>query len=97
MGGAFQEHQGVEFNAPGGTPVHAIGDGVVVFAGPAEAGSLTVAIRHDRKLKADGGQRFVFSTYYHKSKLLSAGGGRGKVGDVIAWVGNTGRSTYDHR
>src|SRR2546428_193225 len=89
MGGAFQQHQGVEFNAPDGTPVHAIGDGVVVFAGPAESGSLTVAIRHDRKLKADGGQRFVFSTYYHNSKLLAAVGGRVKAGDVIARVGNT--------
>src|SRR5881296_3875048 len=96
MGGAFQQHQGVEFNAPDGTPVHAIGDGVVVFAGPAESGSLTVAIRHDRKLKADGGQRFVFSTYYHNSKLLAAVGGRVKAGDVIARVGNTGRATNDH-
>src|SRR5213596_3800962 len=96
MGGAFQEHQGVEFNAPDGTPVHAIGDGVVVFAGPAESGSLTVAIRHDRNLKADGGQRFVFSTYYHNSKLLAAVGGRVKAGDVIARVGNTGRATNDH-
>jgi len=96
MGGAFQQHQGVEFNAPDGTPVHAIGDGVVVFAGPGESGSLTVAIRHDRKLKADGGQRFVFSTYYHNSKLLAAVGGRVKAGDVIARVGNTGRATNDH-
>src|SRR5256712_7049095 len=95
MGGAFQEHQGVEFNAPGGIPVHASGDGVVVFAGPAEAGALTVAIRHDRTLKADGGQRFVFSTYYHNSKLLAAVGRRVKAGDVIAVVRNTGRATND--
>src|SRR5207245_4564958 len=38
MGGNFQQHQGVEFNNPDGTPVHTIGDGVVVFAGPAEQG-----------------------------------------------------------
>ena len=50
MGGNFQQHQGVEFNNPDGTPVHAIGDGVVVYAGPAEAGALTVAIRHDTML-----------------------------------------------
>ena len=47
MGGNFQPHQGVEFNNPDGTLVHAIGGGVVVYAGPAEAGALTVAIRHD--------------------------------------------------
>jgi len=96
MGGAFQQHQGVEFNAPDGTPVHAIGDGVVAFAGPAESGSLTVAIRHDRKLRADGGQRVVFSTYYHNSKLLAQVGSRVKAGEVIAMVGNTGRATNDH-
>ena len=54
MGGNFQPHQGVEFNNPDGTPVHAIGSGVVVYAGPAEAGALTVAIRHDSLLQADG-------------------------------------------
>src|SRR5207249_6630358 len=59
MGGHFQQHQGVEFNNPDGTPVHAIGDGVVVFAGPAERGANTVAIRHDRRLKG----LIIFSTY----------------------------------
>ena len=42
MGGNFQQHQGVEFNNPDGTPVLAIGAGTVVYAGPAEAGALTV-------------------------------------------------------
>src|SRR6266571_4239513 len=92
MGGSFQEHQGVEFNNPDGTPVHAIGDGVVVFAGPAERGANTVAIRHDRRLKG----LFVFSTYYHNAQLLASVGQRVKAGDVIALVGNTGRATNDH-
>ena len=47
MGGFFQPHQGIEFNNPDGTPVHAIGSGVVVYAGRAERGALTVSIRHD--------------------------------------------------
>lgn len=92
MGGNFQQHQGVEFNNPDGTPVHAIGDGVVVFAGPAEQGASTVAIRHDRKLKG----LFLFSTYYHNAKLLVSAGQRVKAGEVIALVGNTGRATNDH-
>ncbi len=92
MGGGFQQHQGVEFNDPDGTPVHAIGDGVVAYAGPAEQGSNTVAIRHDRRLKG----LFIFSTYYHSSKLLVSVGQRVKTGDVIALVGNTGRATNDH-
>jgi murein DD-endopeptidase MepM/ murein hydrolase activator NlpD len=96
MGGNFQPHQGVEFNNADGTPVHAIGGGVVVHAGPAEAGALTVAIKHDRKLTADGGRRFLFSVYYHNSKLLVHVGQRVKAGDVISLVGNTGRATNDH-
>jgi murein DD-endopeptidase MepM/ murein hydrolase activator NlpD len=96
MGGNFQPHQGVEFNNPDGTPVHAIGDGIVVYSGPAEAGANTVAIRHDGKLRTDDGERFVFSVYYHNSKLLAQVGQRVRVGDVIALVGNTGRATNDH-
>ena len=97
MGGNFQPHQGVEFNNPDGTPVHAIGDGIVIYSGPAEAGANTVAIRHDRKLKTDDGRRqFVFSVYYHNTKLLVSVGQRVKAGDVISLVGNTGRATNDH-
>src|SRR2546421_3629833 len=92
MGGNFQQHQGVEFNNPDGTPVHAIGDGVVVFAGPAEQGANTVAIRHTRRLK----NLFVYSVYYHNTTLLTSVGHAVKAGDVIATVGNTGRATNDH-
>ena len=96
MGGNFQPHQGVEFNNADGTPVHAIGNGVVVHSAPAEQGALTVAIKHDRQLTADGKRLFLFSVYYHNSKLLAQVGQRVKVGDVIALVGNTGRATNDH-
>lgn len=96
MGGNFQPHQGVEFNNGNGTPVHAIGDGVVVHSGPAERGALTVAIKHDRQLTADGRRLHLFSAYYHNSKLIAQVGQRVKAGDVIALVGNTGRATNDH-
>ncbi len=96
MGGNFQPHQGVEFNNPDGTPVHAIGDGVVVHSGPAERGALTVAIKHDRRLPVAQGGYYLYSVYYHNSKLLAQVGQRVKVGDVIALVGNTGRATNDH-
>jgi murein DD-endopeptidase MepM/ murein hydrolase activator NlpD len=92
MGGNFQPHQGVEFNNPDGTPVHAIGDGVVVYSGSAEAGANTVAIRHDRRLNG----QYVFSVYYHNTRLLTSIGRRVRAGDVIALVGNTGRATNDH-
>ncbi|HEY6808409.1 MAG TPA: M23 family metallopeptidase, partial [Gemmatimonadales bacterium] len=103
MGGYFQPHQGVEFNNPDGTPVHAIGDGVVVYSGPAEAGANTVAIRHDRRFTPGHGPgdnspapEYVFSVYYHNTKLLVKVGDRVKAGDVISLVGNTGRATNDH-
>ncbi len=92
MGGNFQQHQGVEFNNPEGTTVHAAGDGVVAYAAQAEAGSNTVAILHDRRL--DGS--YVWTTYYHNSELLVAAGQRVRAGDPIARVGNTGRATNDH-
>ena len=92
MGGNFQQHQGVEFNNADGTPVHAIGDGVVVFAGPAEQGANTVAIRHDRRLRG----LYLYSVYYHNTALLASVGRRVRAGDVIATVGNTGRATNDH-
>jgi murein DD-endopeptidase MepM/ murein hydrolase activator NlpD len=96
MGGNFQQHQGVEFNNPDGTPVLAIGSGTVVYAGPAEAGALTVTIRHDTSVVAKGKRYRLFSTYYHNSTLNVKLGRRVARGAVIARVGNTGRATNDH-
>jgi peptidase M23-like protein len=80
---------GVEFNNPSGTSVHAIGDGVVVFAGAAEQGANTVAVRHDRRTKGQGGEpRFLFSVYSHNRALLVSVGQRVKAGDLIARVGD---------
>jgi murein DD-endopeptidase MepM/ murein hydrolase activator NlpD len=96
MGGNFQEHQGVEFNNPAGTPVFAVEGGLVVHAGPAERGALTVAIRHDSVLVTDAGRFFLFSVYYHNSRLLVREGQRVQRGQEIARVGATGRATNDH-
>ncbi|MDT8436933.1 MAG: peptidoglycan DD-metalloendopeptidase family protein [Gemmatimonadota bacterium] len=92
MGGNFQQHQGVEFNVPEGTPIHAIGDGTVAFAGEAEAGALTVVVRHDEPL--DG--QAVWSTYFHNLSLSVREGDRVRAGDEVARAGNTGRATNDH-
>jgi murein DD-endopeptidase MepM/ murein hydrolase activator NlpD len=108
MGGYFQPHQGVEFNNPDGTPVHAIGSGVVVYAGRAEAGANTVAVRMDSTITGSvptspgSGppgppvKLRIYSVYYHNSRLGVHVGEKVKAGDVIAWVGNTGRATNDH-
>ena len=112
FGGTFQPHQGVEFNNPDGTPVHAIGSGVVVWAGPAEQGALTVAIRHDTTVtgvvprspadttplppNAARQRLYLYSVYYHNTALKVKVGDRVREGDVISYVGNTGRATNDH-
>ena len=96
MGGNFQAHQGVEFNNPVGTSVLAVDAGTVVHAGPAEQGSQTVAIRHDSTLNTPEGRFFIYSTYFHNSRLLVTVGQRVNRGDPIARMGNTGRATNDH-
>jgi len=96
MGGNFQQHQGVEFNNPDGTPVLAAGAGTVVLAGRAEAGALTVSIRHDTTVTRNGATYRLYSTYYHNSSLGVKVGERVRAGQQIARVGNTGRATNDH-
>jgi murein DD-endopeptidase MepM/ murein hydrolase activator NlpD len=96
MGGNFQQHQGVEFNNPDGTPVLAAGPGTVVYAGRAEAGALTATIRHDTTVTRDGVTYRLYSTYYHNSSLDVKVGDRVRTGQPIARVGNTGRATNDH-
>jgi len=96
MGGNFQQHQGVEFNNPDGTGVRAIGAGTVAYAGPAERGALTVAVRHDTTITVDGAPRWIYSVYYHNSALLVQPGQRVTAGQLLARVGHTGRATNDH-
>ncbi len=96
MGGNFQQHQGVEFNNSDGTPVRAALAGTVMLAGRAEAGALTVSIRHDTTVAHDGVVYRLYSTYYHNSALLVKAGDRVRTGQEISRVGNTGRATNDH-
>ncbi|HWO89416.1 MAG TPA: M23 family metallopeptidase [Gemmatimonadales bacterium] len=96
MGGTLQQHQGVEFNNPAGTPVVAVEAGTVVYAGPAEQGALTVAVRHDSALVTPQGRFHVFSVYYHNSALLVQNGQRVARGQPIARVGSTGRASNEH-
>ena len=84
-----QPHTGVDYAAPKGTPVVTIGDGVVTSAKYEGAGGNVVRIRHNS----------VYSTaYLHLSRYGSdiRAGKRVKQGDVIGYVGSTGRSTGPH-
>lgn len=84
-----QPHTGVDYAAPKGTPVMSIGDGVVTSMKYEGAGGYVVRIRHNS----------VYSTaYLHLSKFGPGlkSGQRVRQGQVIGYVGSTGRSTGPH-
>ncbi len=82
-------HTGVDYAAPMGTPVMAIGDGVVTFKGYKGGGGHTVKIRHNSTYT---------SAYLHLSKYGKgiAEGVRVTQGQVIGYVGSSGTSTGAH-
>ena len=80
-------HEGMDFTAPVGTDIFATGNGVVVYSGWRQGYGETVEIDHG----------FNYLTRYaHCSKRLAKVGQKVKRGDVIALVGNTGKSTGSH-
>lgn len=80
-------HTGVDYSAPAGTPIYAADSGLVEFAGRKGAYGKTVVIKHDER----------FSTLYgHASKYVVQAGQRVQRGQLIAYVGSTGRSTGPH-
>ena len=87
--GFTKMHRGTDFAAPLGTPIMASGDGVVVKAGWCGGGGNCIKIRHNSS----------YSTVYaHLSKFASATkkGRRVKQGQIIGYVGSTGKSTGPH-
>lgn len=94
--GTRDPHRGVEFVNELGTPVHAAGEGVVLFAGPDEVaiyspwpifyGNLIV-IQHDNEL---------FTLYAHLSKIDVAAGDHVSAGQKIGEVGRSGVAIGSH-
>ncbi len=80
-------HQGLDIAAPYGSPLRAAGDGVVIFAGWKGSWGKVVLISH--------GYGYV-SQYAHASSILVKVGDKIQRGQVIARLGNTGRSTGPH-
>ncbi|MGI3781513.1 MAG: M23 family metallopeptidase [Janthinobacterium lividum] len=81
-------HTGLDFRAASGTPIHAVLPGVVVYAGNSGdwAGN-HVAVRH-----ADGHT----TMYSHMSRMAVATGATVQAGQVIGYVGQTGRAFGAH-
>lgn len=94
-------HNGVDFASAVGTPVFAIADGTVIFAGPSTiklpsgepgGGGFIIKLRH----RVDG--KWITSAYMHlkKGSLLVKRGDKVIEGQQIAQSGNTGASTGPH-
>lgn len=82
-------HLGVDYAAPIGTPIRAVGDGVISFAGWSGGGGNVLKLRHNA----------TYDTAYKHLKGFAPGikkGTRVRQGQVIGYVGNTGLSTGPH-
>jgi len=87
--GYSKMHRGVDFAAPKGTPIYAAGDGVIESAGRNGGYGNYVRIRHNG----------TYKTAYAHMKRIRKGIRKGKrvsQGQVIGYVGSTGRSTGPH-
>ena len=81
-------HPGLDFAAPAGTPIYATADGTVEFAGNRGDGyGNNVIINHGYGYK---------TLFGHMFRIKARGGQRVKRGEVIGWVGSTGKSTGPH-
>jgi murein DD-endopeptidase MepM/ murein hydrolase activator NlpD len=81
-------HYGMDFTATKGTPVYASGDGVIGRADNRAAG-------YGNHVRIDHGFGYV-SLYAHLSKYNVKRGQKVKRGDIIGYVGSTGRSAGPH-
>jgi len=81
-------HAGMDFTAPRGTPIYATGDGKVIQADAANRG-------YGNHVRIDHGYGYV-TLYAHMSKFNCKVGQQVKRGDVIGYVGNTGKSLGPH-
>lgn len=82
-------HHGVDYAAPTGTPVHAIGDGVVIKKSYGKAAGNYIKIRHNS----------IYSTVYNHLSKYAKGlhvGQHVRQGETIGYVGSTGYATGPH-
>jgi murein DD-endopeptidase MepM/ murein hydrolase activator NlpD len=80
-------HAGLDLRGAMGTPIHVAADGTVKLAEQFSLHGGTVAVDHGQGLE---------SMYLHMSQIAAKSGERVKAGDVIGYVGSTGRSTGPH-
>ena len=81
-------HYGMDFSAKKGTPIYATGNGIVQRADNRSSG-------YGRHIRIDHGFGYI-SLYGHLEKYHVRRGEKVKRGDIIGFVGNTGRSVGPH-
>jgi murein DD-endopeptidase MepM/ murein hydrolase activator NlpD len=84
----FRLHAGLDFSAPTGTPIYATSDGVVQSAGFSTDG-------YGNKVVINHGYGFQ-TLYAHMVRVKAKAGQTVKRGEVIGYVGSTGKSTGSH-
>ena len=87
--GYSKMHRGVDFAAKRGTPIMAAGDGRITFAGRNGAFGRFVEIKHLNNFKTSYAHLFKYASGVKKGKVV-------KQGDIIGYVGTSGRSTGPH-
>ena len=85
--GKLAFHRGIDIAVPAGTPVRATRKGRVIFAGVRRGYGSTVIVEH-----ANGDR----TLYGHNSQVAVTSGDLVESGTVLAYSGNTGRSTGPH-
>lgn len=80
-------HEGMDFSAKKGTPVYATGNGTVTRSDRSSTFGNVVYIDHGYGYK---------TVYAHLSKIATSKGRKVKRGDLIGYVGSTGRSVSSH-
>jgi len=85
----IRAHRGVDYGSPHGSPIYATADGVVKFSGTKTSYGKTVVLQHGDNIS---------TLYAHMSRISdkSKVGKRVNQGDVIGYVGRTGRVTGTH-
>ena len=89
ISGFNKMHKGIDFAAPIGTPIYAGGNGIVEYVGTNGGYGKYIRIRHNNEYK---------TAYAHLNSYKKgiSKGVRVNQGEVIGYVGNTGRSTGPH-
>ena len=82
-------HRGLDFAAPRGTPIYAAGNGTISYIGRKGAYGKYIRIRHNKTYRTAYAHMMSYARGIRKSRRVAQG-------QVIGYVGSTGRSTGPH-